>query len=79
MSVTNTVWNLGWAVSATGSGWVIEHFGFAVPFYLTAALYAAAAAVFWGAFRHLREERIAPATLARELADEASGRGGVVE
>lgn len=79
MSVTNTVWNLGWAVSATGSGWVIERFGFAVPFYLTAALYATAAVVFWRAFRHLREERIAPATLARELADEASGRGDVLE
>jgi MFS family permease len=75
MSLTNTVWNIGWAASATGSGWVIQHFGYAVPFYLTAALYAAAAAVFWMAFRHLREERVAPATLARELADEASARG----
>jgi len=54
-SLINLVWNLGWGVSAVLAGTVIEHFGFAMPFYLTAVLYAIAATTFWLAFRNVPE------------------------
>jgi predicted MFS family arabinose efflux permease len=50
-SLTNLLWNVGWAVSATLAGLVIERFGYAVPFYCTAALYACAATTFYLSFR----------------------------
>lgn len=50
-SLNNLVWNLGWAVSATLAGAIIERFGYAVPFYFTAALYLTAALGFYRAFR----------------------------
>ena len=43
-------------MSATLAGVVIEHFGYAVPFYVTAALYATAAGTFWAAFRNVPEQ-----------------------
>lgn len=51
----NLVWNIGWAVSAVAAGAVIERFGFAMPFYLTAGLYFVAATTFWLAFRNVPE------------------------
>ncbi len=54
-SLINLVWNLGWGVSAVMAGTVIERFGYAMPFYLTAVLYAVAATTFWLAFRNLPE------------------------
>ena len=45
-SLNNTVWNAGWAASATLSGLIIQRFGYAVPFYITAVLYATAALTF---------------------------------
>ena len=54
-STVNLVWNLGWAASATLAGTVIEHWGYATPFYLTAGLYATAAVTFWLAFRRVPE------------------------
>jgi predicted MFS family arabinose efflux permease len=54
-SLTNLVWNLGWAASATLSGAVIQRFGYAVPFYATAALYGCAATYFYLSFRHTPE------------------------
>ena len=39
-SLINLVWNVGWAVSATLAGVIIQRFGYAVPFYMTAVLYA---------------------------------------
>ena len=51
-SLNNTVWNGGWAVSATLSGLIIQRFGYAVPFYITAVLYAVAALTFYFSFRH---------------------------
>jgi len=50
-SFNNLVWNVGWAVSATFAGVVIERWGYALPFYLTAGLYATAATTFYLAFR----------------------------
>ena len=54
-SLNNTVWNGGWAVSATLSGIIIQRFGYAVPFYITATLYAVAALYFYFSFRHQPE------------------------
>jgi len=50
-SINNLVWNIGWAASATLAGWIIERFGYAVPFYITATLYAVATIYFYLAFR----------------------------
>jgi MFS family permease len=71
-SLNNMVWNLGWAVSATLAGVVIEHFGYAVPFYLTATLYLTAALTFYRAFRGTPES---PAAELR-LSEEAKGLRG---
>lgn len=54
-TTVNLVWNVGWGVSAVAAGEVIERFGYATPFYLTAGLYFVAATTFWFAFRHLPE------------------------
>jgi MFS family permease len=70
-STINLVWNLGWAVSAVAAGAVIERFGFAMPFYLTAGLYFVAATTFWFAFRRVPETH----TEVR-LSEEAKGLRG---
>jgi MFS family permease len=70
-SLNNLVWNLGWAVSASLAGIVIQHWGFAVPFYLTATLYATAAVTFYLSFRHFREQPTEP-----RLSEEAKGLVG---
>src|SRR5262249_5365717 len=54
-SLANLVWNGGWAVSATLAGVVIQRFGYAVPFYITAVLYFCAAATFYLSFRRTKE------------------------
>lgn len=54
-SLINLVWNLGWAVTATLAGVVIERFGYDVPFYCTAVLYAIAAITFYLGFRDRRD------------------------
>lgn len=54
-SLNNMAWNVGWALSATFAGLVIERFGYSVPFYCTAALYALAATTFYLAFRRMRD------------------------
>jgi predicted MFS family arabinose efflux permease len=54
-SLITLVWNAGWAVSATLSGMVIQRFGYHVPFYVTAVLYALAASTFYLSFRHVPE------------------------
>jgi len=70
-SVNNLVWNVGWAVSATFAGLIIQHFGYAVPFYMTATLYAAAASSFYWAFRGTPEHGVDP-----RLSEEAKGQRG---
>jgi MFS family permease len=71
-SLNNMLWNLGWAVSAAGAGMIIERFGYAVPFYITAALYLTGALLFYGAFRGTPESP--PAQL--RLSEEAKGLRG---
>jgi MFS family permease len=70
-SIINLVWNIGWALSATLAGVVIQRFGFAVPFYMTAALYALAATTFYLAFRNTPEVVAEP-----RLSEEAKGQRG---
>lgn len=70
-SLNNMLWNMGWAISATTAGTIIQHFGYAVPFYITAALYATAALTFYAALRKVREQGSAV-----QLSEEAKGRLG---
>jgi MFS family permease len=70
-SLINTVWNVGWAVSATMSGVIIQRFGYDVPFYLTAVLYALAAAIFYQSFRGVPETPVEVT-----VPEEAQGRRG---
>jgi MFS family permease len=70
-SIMNLVWNVGWAVSATLAGLIIQRFGYAVPFYCTAALYAIAATTFYLAFRRTAEIPAEP-----RLSEEAKGQRG---
>jgi MFS family permease len=70
-SFTNLVWNMGWAVSATLSGVLIVRFGYAVPFYVTAALYFSAALWLYRSFRHVHEQGRETA-----LSEEAKGLRG---
>lgn len=71
-SLMNLVWNVGWATSATLSGVLIQRFGYAVPFYVTAFLYAFAALLFYFSFRHHRDASDQPI----QLSDEAKGLRG---
>jgi MFS family permease len=70
-SIINLVWNVGWAASASLAGLVIQRFGFAVPFYLTAMLYALAAVSFYVAFRGTPEHGVEP-----RVTEEAKGKRG---
>jgi predicted MFS family arabinose efflux permease len=70
-SLNNMVWNTGWAVSATLSGVVIQRFGYDVPFYFTATLYAIAAITFYRAFRGVAETG-----LHAQVPEEATGSRG---
>ena len=53
-SINTTLWHGGWAVSATFAGVIIERFGYAVPFQITAVLYFAAATMFFLYFRRFQ-------------------------
>ncbi len=70
-SLANTVWNAGWAVSALVAGVLIQRFGYAMPFFITGALYATAAMVLYLSFRSLPDH-------AGEirLSEEQKGRRG---
>ena len=51
----NLLWNVGWAVSATLSGSLIQQFGYTVPFSVTGSLYLIATTMFWLSFRNVEE------------------------
>jgi MFS family permease len=70
-SIMNLVWNVGWALSATLAGLIIQRFGYAVPFYMTALLYAVAASTFYLAFRGTPELPAEP-----RLSEAAKGQRG---
>jgi predicted MFS family arabinose efflux permease len=59
-SINSALWHTGWAASAALAGQIIQRFGYAVPFYMTAVLYATAATTLFLAFRKVREPVHAP-------------------
>jgi MFS family permease len=71
-SLNNLVWNIGWAASATLAGLVIQRFGYAVPFYITAGLYFCAASTFFLSFRKLPEGEYA-LSLGDEISSPLAG------
>ncbi|OGF16691.1 MAG: hypothetical protein A2W00_14525 [Candidatus Eisenbacteria bacterium RBG_16_71_46] len=77
-SLNNMMWNVGWAASATLAGAILQRFGYAVPFYITAALYFTAAVSFYAAFRREAAAERAPVDLppAVRLSEEAKGLRG---
>ncbi len=77
-SLINLVWNVGWALSATLAGVIIQRFGYAVPFYITAVLYFGAAASFYLSFRRTAEGEFLPAVVSEE-AKGLRGEGPVTE
>lgn len=77
-SFTNLVWNLGWATSAILAGAVIQRFGYAVPFYVTATLYAGATVWFYVSFRRTPEIGAEEARLSEE-AKGLRGEGPMTE
>lgn len=72
-SLNNLVWNTGWAVSATFAGLIIQRFGYAVPFYMTAVLYAAAAGSFYWSFRKTPEVSFTPSPVDEARGDRGEG------
>jgi MFS family permease len=50
-SVTTIAWNLSWTISAAASGWMMQHYGYALPYYLTAGCYAVSAVSYYLMFR----------------------------
>jgi MFS family permease len=49
--LTNMLWQLGWAASASLSGVLMMRYGYDYPYYLTAVLYGAAAILFYQMFK----------------------------
>lgn len=50
-SWTMISWNLSWTISAAASGWMMQRYGYAVPYYLTAACYAISSVSYYLMFR----------------------------
>lgn len=50
-SWTMIAWNLSWTFSAAASGWIMQRYGYAVPYYLTAGCYAISAVSYYLMFR----------------------------
>jgi len=66
-SVITLVWNIGWAASAAGAGLLIQRWGFAMPFFLAAGLYAAASITLFLSFRSVPQPPSPPALTATGL------------
>lgn len=50
-SLTAMSWNLSWAGSTAASGFIMQRYGYSVPYYLTAACYAVSAISYYLFFR----------------------------
>lgn len=50
-SWTMIAWNLSWTISTAASGWMMQRWGYAVPYYLTAGCYAISAVSYYLMFR----------------------------
>jgi MFS family permease len=46
-SIATMAWNLSWTFSTAFSGWAMQHYGYAIPYYLTAGCYAISAISFY--------------------------------
>jgi MFS family permease len=46
-SIATMAWNLSWTFSTAFSGWAMQHYGYAMPYYLTAGCYAVSAVSFY--------------------------------
>lgn len=75
-SLMNLLWNIGWAVSATLSGSMIQRFGYAVPFSVTGSLYLVATLMFWLSFRNMEERGTVPAAGEALVTEEVKGARG---
>jgi MFS family permease len=50
-SLMSMSWNLLWAASTAASGWMMQRYGYAIPYYLTAVCYAVSAVSYYLFFR----------------------------
>lgn len=66
-SIATMAWNLSWTFSTAFSGWVMQNYGYAIPYYLTAFCYAVSAVSFYYLFNK------------REVEVAAAGRAGQIE
>lgn len=60
-SVTSMSWNLTWAASTAAAGFMVQRYGYAMPYYLTAACYAISAASYYLFFRRMERPGAAAA------------------
>jgi MFS family permease len=77
MSINSALWHIGWATSAALAGLLIERFGYAIPFYVTAVLYSTAAITMFLAFRRVREPVAAQVPAGEAAATRPEG--GIIE
>jgi len=62
-SLMSMSWNLLWAASTAASGWMMQRYGYAIPYYLTAVCYAVSAVSYYLFFR----DRERPAAVLRHV------------
>jgi MFS family permease len=55
-SVTSMSWNLTWAASTAAAGFMVQRYGYAVPYYLTAGCYAISAVSYYLFFRRMERQ-----------------------
>jgi MFS family permease len=55
-SLTSMSWNLAWALSTAFSGWMMQRYGYAVPYYLTAFCYAVSSVSYYLFFARMDSE-----------------------
>ena len=56
-SLTSMSWNLSWAASTAVSGVIMQRYGYAIPYYLTAGCYAVSAVSYYLFFRNTEQHR----------------------
>lgn len=55
-SIATMAWNLSWTFSTAFSGWTMQHYGYAIPYYLTAGCYAISAVSFYLLYHRKEQE-----------------------
>lgn len=59
-SLNQMVFQLGWTVCGRLSGWIIDHYGYDLIFYLAGGLYATSAIYYYWMFRHIDKRNPVP-------------------